>query len=460
MGAQTACVSVAPPLPASDTSEHLGVITIAPAQYVPDSNFNTFAKGAGAGAAKGAATWGGLTAGSMALEAASAGAMAPVVVFAGILTTAAMSALGAVEGAQLAVPATTAQQVDALIDKAVADLDAQNRLAADLATAIGAEPWIRLASVDTPGPTGPTGVDAQPTYTQLHNTGIDSVLEVAITEIGFESCGPEFVRRLSSACPDDVRQRSVDLFLSARARLVRATDGKELFARSFRYKSALRAIPRWVANDGRLLAEEFDHAYRELAERIRDELLLTSPIELPAPASFVRLQGPGHPGYGLCWLAPVEPKAAPMLISEMLAGAAKIPARLPPDVCPASGMHFSKVPSLRPTLRWETFPRALDRAKLASDVLRRVHDVTYELKIWQAEGCERGWPVYERIGLVNPEHTLQQPLAPATRYFWSVRARFTLGGRPAVTPWSFFDATTCFPNDIADWEYHRFVTPP
>jgi hypothetical protein len=85
--------------------------------------------------------------------------------------------------------------------------------------------------------------------------------------------------------------------------------------------------------------------------------------------------------------------------------------------------------------------------------------VTYDLKIWQVEGCERGRLVYERRGLTTPEHPMEESLAPASRYFWSVRARFALDARPTATRWAHVDATHCFPNDIPDWQYHRFTTP-
>ena len=433
--------------------DQLGTVAIAPAHYVPDSNFDTFAKGAGSGAVKGAAILGGTTAAVTAGAAAAvAPMMAPVIVFAGILTTAAMTATGAVAGAEQAVSAATAHEVEAAIDTAVAGLDAHNKLAAQLAAAIDNEPWIHLAAVDATGPANPA---AHPRYAQLQTLGIDSVIEVAITEIGFESCGPEFVRRISSACPEDSERPMIDLFLSASVRLVRVADDAELFARRFRYKSALREIPRWVADDGKLLAEEFDYAYRELAERVRDEVLLVSPLPLPAPTTFGQFPGPDNPGYGICWLAPVYPAATPVTVPEVL----RTPFDKPTDACPASGLHFSKVDSLRPTLRWDAFPRTLDRRTLDPAVLQQITDVTYELKLWEVENCERGRLVYARTALAAPEHRLETLLLPASRYFWSVRARFTQGGQPSATRWAHFDPTTCFPNDIADWQYHRFVTP-
>jgi len=452
-GLLASCVSVAPPPPATTSRDALGIVAMAPAQFIPESNFSTFAKGAGAGAAKGATITGGTMAGSTAIAAASVPPMAPVIVISGVLATAAVAATGAVSGARVAVPAETAREIDATITAAVANLDAQNALARQLMTVLRAEPWIHLA----PNPVqGPSRAAATPDYAALRAAGIDTVLEVSITEIGFESCGPEFVRRLSSACPEDRDKRTVDLYLSARARLVRVADGAEIFLRHLRYKSALREIALWVAKDGTLLAEEFGHAFRELAERVRDEAFLLTPLPLPARASHGLLPGPDNPNYGLCWLAPEAPAAVPITVSEVVSA----PFKKPGDVCPASAQHFAPVDSLRPTLRWSAFPRPVDRESLAHDTLQRISQVSYELKIWREEDCERGRLVYERGGLALPAHTLEQTLEADRRYFWSVRARFLVDGQPNITRWSFFDATTCFANDVTDWQYLRFVTPP
>lgn len=450
---QSGCVTVAPPAPPATVGKNLGVVAIAPAQYVPRSNFVTFAKGSSTGATKGAAVMGGTAAGTSAIAASAvAGTFAyPVAILMGVLLTATGAAVGAIEGAKAAVPAEMAKEVESAINQAVAGLDTQNKLAVQVTSLVKAERWIKLSATS---PAGPSNSEVRPDYASLQTTGIDTALEIAITEIGFESCGSEFVRRLSSGCQETPNKRMVDFFMSAQARLVRVSDGTELFARQIHYKSARREIPRWVAKDGQLLAEEIEYAYRELAERVRDEVLLVAAIELPAPSSFAGVPGAQNPMYGICWLAPVDPKVKPLLIPEI----ASLPFKRV-DICPASGMHFSTVDSLRPNLRWSGFPRDIDRQKLDPAVLQKISNVTYDLKIWQEEGCERGRPVYERTGLVGPEHVVEEALAPASRYFWSARARFTLDGQPMVTRWSHFDAMTCVPNDMADWQYYRFVTP-
>ena len=58
---------------------------------------------------------------------------------------------------------------------------------------------------------------------------------------------------------------------------MRVADGKELFERQLRYASPRREIARWVADDGRLLAEEFELAWRELAERVRQVVWTVNP---------------------------------------------------------------------------------------------------------------------------------------------------------------------------------------
>ena len=458
---QNSCVTVAPPVPSPAVRENLGVVAIAPAQYVPNSNFVTFAKGKGAGAAKGAGL-GAAGGASAAAIAAVAGPYGMVVAALSVLVLIPVDmAVGGVSGTLQAMPADTAKEVDSVINAAVAGLDAQNVLAQQLAAIVGDYPGIRLAMISA---AGPVSAAARPDYAQLRSASVNTVLEIAITEIGFESCGPGKgpvvvnIYRVSTAagCEDDPKGRLVDLFLSAQARLVRVADGAELFVRTFRYTSARREIPRWVAKDGRLLAEEFELAFRELAERMHDEVLLVTSIELPVPSNW------GQPGSdsssaGMCWLAPEYPKAIPIAWSEMLSGIGTL--SRPADLCPTSALHFTVIDTLRPTLRWVGFPRDLDRQKLDPAVLRKIGDVRYDLKIWQAEGCERGRLVYERRGLPTPEHAMEVSLAPASRYFWSVRARFAVDGQPMAMRWANFNLMSCFPHEVPDWLYHRFVTP-
>lgn len=100
---------------------------------------------------------------------------------------------------------------------------------------------------------------------------------------------------------------------------------------------------------------------------------------------------------------------------------------------------FVKVDSLRPTLRWEPFPRPEDHKAGREGLVSGIGDVTYDLKIWEA--YEEGpveYPaelVYSRRELREPWHKLEEPLKPSTKYFWTIRARFELHGQARVTEW-------------------------
>ena len=96
---------------------------------------------------------------------------------------------------------------------------------------------------------------------------------------------------------------------------------------------------------------------------------------------------------------------------------------------------FVEVDSVQPTLRWEAYPRPQDRGADREGVLARIRNVTYDLKIWRAEKETPGEVVYTRQGLPEPWHRLERPLEPATKYFWTVRARFELDGDPRVIEW-------------------------
>jgi hypothetical protein len=67
--------------------------------------------------------------------------------------------------------------------------------------------------------------------------------------------------------------------------------------------------------------------------------------------------------------------------------------------------------------------------------MARVAKVSYDLVIAREQDLAPAEIVYRRAGLPVPEHRLESPLQPKTRYFWTVRARFELDGAPRVTGW-------------------------
>jgi len=112
-----------------------------------------------------------------------------------------------------------------------------------------------------------------------------------------------------------------------------------------------------------------------------------------------------------------------------------------PPVDPASVNFIARRPGdtdldLRsPTLAWEAFPPARwvdDDRRLGN-----ARNVRYDLRVWEASDRRLvGDLVYERSDLLEPNHRLASELKPATQYFWSVRASYTVDGLPRATRWS------------------------
>jgi hypothetical protein len=245
-----------------------------------------------------------------------------------------------------------------------------------------------------------------------------------------------------------------------RARLVRVADGTTIYSNEFRYDSPPRELADWAASDAEVFSEELERGYRDLAERINDELFLMTPITLPVPSYWLL---PSDPNYLVCWLRPVYPEAEFRIMNaeglkESFASALSRP-QFTTTPLYLSPMMFTALDSHRPTLRWSVFPRDIDREKLDPAILSRMRDVTYDLRIWEVVGASRGKLAYERMGLPDPQHQLESALEPNRRYFWSFRARFKYDGLPMATRWAFFRFMTCDREQIPAIIYYRFITP-
>jgi hypothetical protein len=95
----------------------------------------------------------------------------------------------------------------------------------------------------------------------------------------------------------------------------------------------------------------------------------------------------------------------------------------------------------------------------------KISYVTYDLRIWDESVYVRNgvpWErwrnrvVYGRTDLEAPQHTLEVPLTPGKRYYWAVRARFVVDGRPMATRWS--RRNGCFSDEVRNG-FHEMDTP-
>ena len=129
--------------------------------------------------------------------------------------------------------------------------------------------------------------------------------------------------------------------------------------------------------------------------------------------------------------------------------------------------RISQIDTLRPSFRWEPFPRADDLVELDPDGRKRITAVSYELRLWkvgkefsgiggkprgadpseamsdykyswrhECRDTDPGELVHTKQGLLTPEYNLEFPLQPNSLYFWTLRAHFRLDGKRRVTEWS------------------------
>ena len=118
----------------------------------------------------------------------------------------------------------------------------------------------------------------------------------------------------------------------------------------------------------------------------------------------------------------------------------------------AVSTEFVEVDSLEPTFQWQPFPQPED------DLANRVQDVTYEIRIWAATSGPAGKLIYSHDGIQQPSHKLEKPLAPSTRYLWSIRAHFVIEGNSRVSEWGM--AGIPFRNEsVPNLSCFRFITP-
>ena len=240
-----------------------------------------------------------------------------------------------------------------------------------------------------------------PDYTLLADAGVETVLELAITRIGAEG---------------DSLEAPLALKMNAHGRLLRTVDNAEIFSTDAEYKGGRHTRSEWAADKSKLLLDALSEGCGELGRQIYENVFVLYPFpDQQWHSSFPR---------GTLGLAPLEPPL---------------------------GFSLGKVKNLRPTLRWQRFPRDSD-VTVEPKEMGRVKKVSYDLFVADRQGNDLKI-IYRRDRIPNPEHTLDISLRSKTDYTWSVRARFELDGRERVTEWSGL-ALGMFP------EFDRRSVPP
>jgi hypothetical protein len=401
----TGCAELPAP-PGNAQREAWGTLVVVPARYPPGSNFRAFAVGKGAGAAKGGLAGSatglagaGIFAAGGALEAVIAPYLAVVVVPVG-------AAVGAYGGSRAAMSEQDAAELETGIEQNLTTLQVPATLAraiVDTAAQDTGRALPLLAAV------GPTMREPLADYRDMAQPGVDSVLEVDVTEAGFTG------------------GRQLSFYLVAKIRVVHTGDGIQLYKREFVYQSDNYDARLWYEHQAALFQAELQRAYASLAGSVIEQVFLltdaplVSRVALRGEASLTEVLA-GRDACGLAWVSPERD------FHTTVFG----------DTDHRDWNRFPTLDSRQPTLAWEAFPRESDRRAAGRGSLSGISNVRYDLRVWQVASDAPPARVYERRDLPAPSHTLDLPLLPGTRYFWSARARFDLGKRVQGTKWGYF----------------------
>jgi hypothetical protein len=367
------CASLAPQVPAAPGAPALGRIAIVAGEQAPEIRFEGFARGRAGGAAIG----GGVTFLNCVAIGASSTCAGPfcgamAVLWLGVCGAA--SVVGGVAGAVAAPSAESVRGAETAMRTALDSNTIQDSLRQQIelaARAQGAAPVVRA--------------DA------------DTVVEASLVRAGTAGAGID---------------APVELTMQAQVRVLRAATEEELYRSQFVHLGERVKLAQWAERDGERLLRGLERGYASLATHIAESLFLLYPL----PEQKARSAGLLAASFGL---APIEPKTRGQLTGDRVIG---------------PRFEWTLVDTLQPTLRWEAFPRDAERTAAPAD-MARVENVTYDLVLARETNLAPTGEVYRRQGLPRPEHRLEVALQPGARYFWTVRARFTLDGATRVIGW-------------------------
>jgi len=302
----------------------------------------------------------------------------------GLAGAAAVSGLGG--GADTGIPAAQQVRVARVLGDAGAALNLQ-RLAADgVVESIARFAPFRAEVVEAAQAVAATGV---PAHRALRERGHGSALEIGVTRFGLAATNAQ---RFS-------------LFVTMEARLLDTGSGKATWMRGMIYESAAHDLERWLRDGAELTRVELGRGTRVLAERTVDLLVLRTP-----------------------WLDERDELSCGVPVLDPQGNSAGAPPEMGPPPPAAT------VQSRTPLLAWEPLPRMHWKSAPAS--WEMIGDRRYDLRVWKVAADAPGDIVYERLGLTGTRHQVEVALDPASMYFWSVRLRGTVDGRPQAASWS------------------------
>ncbi len=411
---QTGC-SVLPPIAHTGYQQSLGRIAIVSLNEQPEIDFQGFTRSKGAGAVQGAGV-GFLHCISLMGGGSCTGSMCGAFYLIWLGVCGVSSVVGGVVGAGIAPSSKEVGEAEEQMSNRLGTEAIQNALFEELIL-VALTKGTRLAQT---GSRLLQSTSERHDYRQFADEAA-TVMEVALTHVGTKGGG---------------FNPPLQLTMTAHVRLVRTQDNTEITAVEYTHTGASYTLSEWSENGAQRLLQALQDGYTALAQHIHDSVLLLYPFPDRKPHTFGFLVA----AYGL---APKEPPTRGQLTGDKIFG----------DL-----FEWAPVNSLRPTFRWQAFPREGDRA-MASEEMLAVRNVRYDLVIARERNMTPGEIVYRHQGLPQNSHTLTKSLKADTRYFWSVRARFELNGRERVTEWGALDLIAHERLTAPSTGSYRFKTP-
>ena len=175
---------------------------------------------------------------------------------------------GAVYGAVVAESGSRISAVENSVRSTGAVLTLHENLRDELLRTARAHGSLHVVALDDHGP---TAVGETIDYRPLAGEGIDTVLEVSIPRI-----------RLTGT---DGINPPIGLIMTARAIVIRTSDGAELYAETFEYHSRAYKLVDWGADDGEMFRREVSHGVGVLVENIGLMLFPAAPARDSAPVA-------------------------------------------------------------------------------------------------------------------------------------------------------------------------------
>ncbi len=261
----------------------LGTIGVVAARFPPEVDYRTPARGGAAGAAIGAAKGLGVGLGLGALGAAvcvlSMGFALPAC--AAPLMTPVLTVGYAVDQATQGVSGEEVAASEGAIRTALATPTLQEALRDQVVRVAATRTPSSFVSLADQGPTQPSETS---NYRHLASDGIDGVLELAVQQLALRSLGSPGSGSIWSIRAADLNPE-LALVATTRLRVLKLTDGTELYSHTMEQRGRGATFTEWGANDAQRLREAVEQLTQELAAEIMRQVFGVSVTPASDPAA-------------------------------------------------------------------------------------------------------------------------------------------------------------------------------